>query len=554
MATMQELEAALVKADSAGNADDARAFAAEIRRLRGLPSQQGQPSADRPYAGSLFNQIIDLASGPAPLQGSTPQERRRDYESRPAIVRAATGVGKTIDGWADSVSQLLGVSSPSQGRPNALAGGVLDGDTATTIGRALPEAAALAIPAGRIAKIPSLLGRVGASATAGGAIGALAGADNAGSRLENAAYGAAGGALGEVGGSALRYLGNRATPEIVALFNQAKKFGIELSPAQLSNNQFVQRAQNMLRSMPLSGANQAFERQVEQFNRAVSREFGEDAPKITPEVFASAKRRIGAEFDQLSAKANLTISDRLLNQLSELQSDVAAFADDGVIRAVGSAVDRMLKQSKDGVLPGPAYKSLDSTLGKMMQSGGEKSFFVGAVRDALREAMDESIPASMRQAWQQARSQYRALKTVEPLVAKSTDGTISPAQLMGRVTANNAGKSAMASGRVGNLGELARLGQAMKPPSSSGTVENMLASQSLNPLAWPLILARAATGGTLGRAANSNMLARLMADPATRAPVANNLSRLAAPTGSTVGLSLVPAAVSADSRRRDDSR
>lgn len=551
MATMQELEAALVKADAAGNADDARAFASEIRRMRESAPSTGQPSTERPYAGSLFNKIVDLAAGPAPLQGKTPEELKADYQSRSPVVKGAVGAGKTIDSWINGISQLTGQDVPGGDGQGNFAGGALEGDASTTIGRLIPEVAALAIPAGRIAKIPSMVGRIGANSAVGAGLGAIGEADSMGERLTNAGISAAGGGLGELGGSALRVLGNKITPEITALYNQAKRFGVELTPAQLSNSPFVQRATNLLRSMPLSGANQAWERQVGQFNQAVSREFGENAPKITPDVFASAKSRIGQEFEQLSAKSKLNITDGLMERLGGLQQEAAAFADEGTVRAVGSAIDRIFRQSKDGVLPGQAYKSLDSTLGKIMASGGEKSFYIGQVRDAIREAMDESIEPAMRQAWQQARGQYKALKTVEPLVAKSADGSISPPQLMGRVTANNAGKSAMASGRGGNLGDLARVGQAMKSPSSSGTVENALASQLGNPFAWPFLAARAGVGATVGRAANSNMLARLMADPQARGAVVNNLARLGGPLG-ILAAPAASAAVMAEPRRRVD--
>lgn len=506
-----------------------------------------------PYAGSLFNKAVELFSGPAPLQGDTAEARKADYESRPALVRAATGVGQFVDSNIQGISQLTGTQTPGMADQGDFAGGVADGDTLTNAARIGTELGAWALPFLKAAKIPTLAGRLGASSALGAVQGGIKETRDGESRGLNSAFGAAGGGLGELGGSALRAAGNKISPAMSALYNDARKYGINLTPAQLSNSQFVKRAQNILTNMPLSGATKAWEGQVEQFNRAVSREFGENAPKITPEVFASAKSRIGGEFDQLSAKSNMRLTDDLLNRLGGLQEEAAAFADEGVVRAVGSAVDRMLKQSKDGVLPGRAYKSLDSTLGKIMASGGEKSFFIGQVRDAMREAMDESIDPAMRQAWQQARSQYRALKTVEPLVAKSADGSISPAQLMGRVTANNAGKSAMASGRGGNLGDLARVGQAMKLPSSSGTAENMLAAQSLNPLAWPLMLGRGAVGATLGRASNSNALARLMADPQTRVPVANALARIMGP-GGAAAVPAVAAPVVSEKPRRDNGR
>lgn len=47
MATLEQLESALIKADAAGNVDDARAFAAEIRNMRGAA-----PKADKGYIES----------------------------------------------------------------------------------------------------------------------------------------------------------------------------------------------------------------------------------------------------------------------------------------------------------------------------------------------------------------------------------------------------------------------------------------------------------------------------------------------------------------------
>ena len=77
---------------------------------------------------------------------------------------------------------------------------------------------------------------------------------------------------------------------------------------------------------------------------------------------------------------------------------------------------------------------------------------------------------------------------------------------MGRVTANNSGKERMASGTRGKLGDLAMLGQQLKPPPTSGTAENNFAKKLWNPLNWP---GMAATS-TAGHLANSPGLARRM--------------------------------------------
>lgn len=58
MATLQELESALIKADAAGNADDAKVFADEIRRMRGMGAgQAAQQSAERSFPERLGRQV-----------------------------------------------------------------------------------------------------------------------------------------------------------------------------------------------------------------------------------------------------------------------------------------------------------------------------------------------------------------------------------------------------------------------------------------------------------------------------------------------------------------
>ncbi|MNM07003.1 hypothetical protein D3C81_170350 [compost metagenome] len=516
-----------------------------------------QPAAPAPSRErGWFDSVMDLASGPRPLQGNTVEELRDDYQSRSPALRATLGAGRFVDSNIRGIAQLTGtadqLADDKAKIPYQTFDKVAEGDLATGIGRYVPELAAIAIPSSKLAALPRLGQRLAAGAGLGAATGGLKEADSTQQRLTNVGVGAGLGAAGEGVATGLRAIARPVSEGVASLYNSAKKFGVELTPAQLTNSQFMRRAQNLLQSMPLSGARQAWERQVDQFNTAVSREFGENAPKITPDIFAKAKSRIGAEFDALSTRSTLNVTDGLLDRLGTIQQEAAAFADEGTVRAVSSAIDRVLRQSTDGKMPGPAYKSLDSQLGKIMAGGGEKSAFVAEVRDAIREAMDESISPALREAWRTARSQYRALKTVEPLVAKSADGSISPGQLMGRVTANRAGKASMAAGRGGNLGELARVGQAMKAPSSSGTVENMLAAQSFNPVAWPVMGIRALMGATAGRAGNSSLLASLLGNQQTRVAATNGLASLARP-GAIAAAPVVTPEVRKPSRR-DDSR
>jgi len=65
-------------------------------------------------------------------------------------------------------------------------------------------------------------------------------------------------------------------------------------------------------------------------------------------------------------------------------------------------------------------------------------------------------------------------------VAKSPDGNISPQALMGRVTADGAGKVRMASDRGGDIGDLARIGQLfMRASPNSGTADRLLVNAAV---------------------------------------------------------------------------
>lgn len=160
------------------------------------------------------------------------------------------------------------------------------------------------------------------------------------------------------------------------------------------------------------------------------------------------------------------------------EADRLALTDTG--KVVRGWIDELESKAVNGVVPGKAYQSFDSNIGKKIKLGGEPGHYLKQLRDAVRAGMDESISPADQAAWQAARKQWAAMKTVEPLVAKSTTGDISPASLMGRVTADNAGKSRMAVGNGGKMGDLARVGQAfLKDAPNSGTADRLLINSAL---------------------------------------------------------------------------
>lgn len=106
--------------------------------------------------------------------------------------------------------------------------------------------------------------------------------------------------------------------------------------------------------------------------------------------------------------------DDLAGVLQEAQQTGA----DDSVRAVSNLLGRISEQAPDGILPGPAFQSVQSQLGKIARTGGEKGNYAGQLRGILSGALDESISAEDKAAWQVANRQYGNLKTIRDLVTK----------------------------------------------------------------------------------------------------------------------------------------
>ena len=108
MPTLQELEGAFIKADDAGNAEDAKAFADEIRRLRSQTPSPAVATASKPYSGTRY----DIAG--------VPQVRNESPGSLDMLREMATSAGGATAGQMIGTAILPGVGTSIGG---AIGGG-----------------------------------------------------------------------------------------------------------------------------------------------------------------------------------------------------------------------------------------------------------------------------------------------------------------------------------------------------------------------------------------------------------------------------------------------
>lgn len=425
------------------------------------------------------------------------RNQRAMMDNLPGPLRFAVGAGTAVADPVVGLSQITGIGSDDWREQQLSA---IEAAKATKTGKAgafAGNVALLAAPATKLAAAPKAIQYAG---NAG--LGALAGAldpvnEEGESRLQNTVIGAGLGAAGQAAGDALMASGKAAakavTPEVRALYHAARAKGIKLTPAQLSDSKFVAYLRKQLGALPGSGAQGHAAGQREAFNRAVSQTVGEAEP-MSREVFDNALTRLGGEFDRYTNR-QLPVTNGFMRNVLKVQDEAAAIGDADSARNMKAMADRIFKAGSSGRMDGRAVQSIDSQLSKLQAAGGERAYYASQMREALHAQLEKNMPQAEFEAWKQTRRQYANLMKVTGLVAK--DGEVSPGKLMGAVTANKAGKRAMARNRGGDLGELARVGQMMKLPPTSGTPEGaQAAAVGLGMFTNPL---KTAAGLTAGR-------------------------------------------------------
>lgn len=262
-------------------------------------------------------------------------------------------------------------------------------------------------------------------------------------------------------------------PEKSALARKALDYGIDLRPDMLSDNKFMRMIGEAFDKIPLAGS-KAEQRQVA-FNRGLLNLIGgdADAKRITPAVFDRAITKSGQKIGGISEKAPVNVDSTALERNIH---ETAAFATEDVAKVVKSYVDEINAKAQGGTIDGRAFREINTKLGKQIRrSEGDMQFHLDALQESLEDMLAGSRTGEELQELQAARKQYAIAKTLEPMVAKSKYGDMSPGGLMNAVTSTKDKKSMMARGRGGELGDLARIGQAfLKEPDTSNTAERAI--------------------------------------------------------------------------------
>lgn len=433
----------------------------------------------------------------------------------PTVAATVAGGGALAAGG----NRLMAAAGPMAEPYLAAAGRFVSGQA----GRGVPATATTAAQAG------SLPVRALSQGVAGSAAGAAGGALNTGltggNMLDNAASGAIFGAgtgaampaLASAGGAVANKLIGQASPETAALAQLARdQFRIPVRAGQMAESPAVRFTDSTLSRTPMMGYRGADQAQQVALNRAVANEMGVTADKVTADVMARNRTRLGQSFDDIARQSGVRADNQLAGDLSQIFADAGSALQRSELGPLQNQVRAILEKfGQQGVMNGEAYQAITrkgSPLDVLMhKSNPNIAHYAGRIRDAIDDARERTVPAALTEQLRQTRYQYKVMKTIEDLVEKSPSGDISSAALMGAVR-QSFGDMAYSGG--GRMGDLARIGQRfLKEPPSSGTAERIAASGRFDTARNVLQSA----GGMAGAAAGFNQIPEGFGLPAAAA-------------------------------------
>lgn len=443
MATLEQLESALVKADAAGNADDARAFAAEIRSMRGAA-----PKAEKGYIESigagLGKGVGTVALGAQDLVGMGLEKLGADSSGKWLQQDAAMGRQKLA----------TEVAPYKEANPMTTGGAEL----AAEIGATLPVGGALAKGVTKAASYaPQIASKVNPLAEAlrsgGMSAGGMTGAGGLATRTaggvavggtsaglvnpEDAGVGAAiGGALpvtGKLLGAAGQKIGETlrggdVAPEVVALAQRAKDLGIDIPADRLTDSKFMNAVASGLNYVPLSGRAGTEQKMVEQLNTAASRLIGQDTKNMA-QALRNAKTDLGGKFDSFLKDNTIKVDDALKAKTAEVLQTAEKELSSDALKPIQNQIAEIFTKGASGEIDGQAAYNIKKTLDRIGKGQGSEAFHARELRDTLMDALGRSVGPDKAAEFAKVRQQYGNMKSLEKIAQNGAEGEISVARL-----------------------------------------------------------------------------------------------------------------------------
>ena len=264
------------------------------------------------------------------------------------------------------------------------------------------------------------------------------------------------------------------------------KYQIPIDANDLSSNSLYRISADQASKLPFSGAKAAADAKQSAWQGAIAKEMGENATAFTPDVMDRAKTRIGAEFDRVAKTTSIDAPsvNTMVGDLATIERDMNMVLPTNELPKIKAQLDNIVDvaSKQGGTISGDSYQALTRKNAPLdlaeRSSDPNVRHVAGQIRDALDDAFVRSASPDDQAALVQAKYQYRVMRTVDQLAAKSRDGNITPEGFRQQVLSASRKFDAPTGGVAytggGNIGELSRIGQLMRTPPQTGTADRGL--------------------------------------------------------------------------------
>lgn len=291
---------------------------------------------------------------------------------------------------------------------------------------------------------------------------------------QNAELAAGIGAALPVAGAALGTAVNAVVPKVSAaiqpLAKRAQDFGIDLRLDQVAPGRVRNTVQKISQDLPFSGVGGAEDRQIQQWHSALAKTIGQDTNNLGPETINNYLKGANTDFESALANKVIKFGQKDINDIADVAKNATRKVSSDLATVVQNNVNDFLANLspfKVGAVrnvPGERLASFRSQLLSELPSieGGARQQ-VANIIDKIDGVVDRHLTPAEAKTLQTARYQWRNFRTIEPLLEKSTDGTINPTQLLNRVAASKYIKASRSTVGQDDLVDLARIGKQFMP-------------------------------------------------------------------------------------------
>jgi len=276
-----------------------------------------------------------------------------------------------------------------------------------------------------------------------------------------------------------------------------QRFGIPITPAQMSGNPAAQTAESVMRYLPTSAPRAArfYDDQMAGFTRAALRYAGIDSDRATPQVLDAAQKRFGQIYDQLEANTVLTgPREDLLDRLATVEANYGKGFSGESREVFNTYKDDILNYLAGTPKAGQTFQRLSEQLseaiGKASRDTAPSSQRYGmalqGLKDMLFDVMETNTAPQVAQAWRDTNRQYAIFSTIKNAMRETRQETLNTNYINPRKLANLQEKARRREWIMGDpdadtFTNLVKAGVALIPDPipNSGTAQRMFAQDIL---------------------------------------------------------------------------